>query len=179
MIRGYADAGRILKKPEYTDTAIRAAEFVVENLATDDHRLFRTHTDGQAKLNAYLINYACLIDGLLSLHQATGERKWLELADQFQQKQDELFWDGKSGGYFYTSNDHEVLLVRSKKSVDNVIPAGNSLAASNLLYLANQLQKPDYRKRSQQAVISASAMIEQIPVAAPRLLVTAGEFLEQ
>lgn len=179
MIRGYADAGRILKKPEYTDTAIRAAEFVVENLATDDHRLFRTHTDGQAKLNAYLIDYACLIDGLLSLHQATGERKWLELADQFQQKQDELFWDGKSGGYFYTSNDHEVLLVRSKKSVDNVIPAGNSLAASNLLYLANQLQKPDYRKRSQQAVISASAMIEQIPVAAPRLLVTAGEFLEQ
>jgi uncharacterized protein YyaL (SSP411 family) len=178
MIRGYADAGRILNEPFYTDTAIKAAEFALKNLATKDDRLYRTYTDGQAKLNAYLTDYACLVDGLLALHRATSDKKWLDLADRFQQKQDELFWDEKHGGYFYTSRDHEVLLVRSKRAVDNVIPAGNSVAAGNLLYLSEYLDKPKYRERAKEAVISASPIIQQIPLATPRLLISAADLVE-
>lgn len=179
MIRGFADAGRILKEQKYVDTAIRAADFVLENLTDEDHRLLRTHTDGQSKLNAYLIDYACLIDGLLALHRATDDTKWIAAAEKLQQKQDELFWDEVAGGYFYTSKDHETLLARSKKPIDSAIPAGNSVSAGNLFYLARQTSKDEYLKRAQQTVISVSPIIEQIPIAAPRLLITAEDLLEQ
>lgn len=177
MIRGFADAGRILEQQEYLDAAAKAANFVLENLTDENQRLFRTHTDGQSKLNAYLVDYACLIDGLLALHRATGDAKWLDAAKSYQEKQDELFWDDVAGGYFYTSKDHEALLARSKKPTDSAVPAGNSVSAGNLMYLAKQLKNDDYRKRAEQAVISASAVIEQIPIAAPRLLITAQELL--
>ena len=177
MIRGFADSGRILKQQVYLDTATRAADFVLENLTDGNHRLFRTHTDGQAKLNAYLIDYACLIDGLLALHQATGDAKWLQEAEKFQQKQDELFWDDIAGGYFYTSKDHEALLARSKKPIDSAIPAGNSISAGNLNYLAQQTNDDNYRRRAEQTVISAAPILEQIPTAAPRLLITAEDLL--
>ena len=114
---------------------------------------------------------------LLALHRATGDAKWLDAAKSFQEKQDELFWDEAAGGYFYTSKDHEALLARSKKPTDSAVPAGNSVSAGNLMYLAKQLNNDEYRKRAEQAVISASAVIEQIPIAAPRLLITAQELL--
>jgi uncharacterized protein YyaL (SSP411 family) len=178
MIRGFADAGRILKQQAYLDTATQAADFVLENLTDGNQRLFRTYTDGKAKLNAYLIDYACLIDGLLALHQATGDAKWLQEAEKFQQKQDELFWDDIAGGYFYTSADHEALLARSKKPTDSAIPAGNSVSAGNLFYLAQQTNNPDYRRRAEQTVISAAPILEQIPIAAPRLLITVEDLLD-
>ena len=136
MIRGFADGGRILKEPKYIQTAAKAADFAMGNLVDRDGRLFRTYSQGEAKLNGYLIDYACLIDGLIALHRADANQKWLDAAKRLQQKQDELFWDEKTGGYFYTSKDHETLLVRSKRVYDNAMPAGNSVAATNLLYLA-------------------------------------------
>jgi uncharacterized protein YyaL (SSP411 family) len=173
MIRGYADAGRILKNERYVAAAAKAADFALQNLVADDGRLYRTHTNGESKLNAYVIDYACLVDGLLALHRANGDTKWLQEAEAIQKKQDELFWDEKTGGYFYTSKDHEVLLARSKKPVDGVIPAGNSIAAGNLLYLADQLKNEDYRERAKQAVLSAAPFLERQPIAAPRLSITA------
>ena len=175
MIRGYADAGRVLKNQAYIDTASQAADFILDKMVDDQGRLIRTVTDGQGKLNAYLEDYACLIDGLLALHRATGQAKWIEAADKIQQKQNELFWDEPRGGYFYTSGDHETLLARTKKQVDGAMPSGNSVAAGNLLYLADRLERPKYYEQARQCVIAASPLIERAPTAAPRLLITAGE----
>lgn len=173
MIRGYADAGRILKNDQYTSTAAKAAEFGLQNLVDEHGRLFRTHTDGVAKLNGYVIDYACFINGLIGLHRATGDQKWLDAAEKLQNKQDELFWDEKGGGYFYTSNDHEVLIARSKRSSDGAMPSGNSVAAENLLYLATKLNSDDMRTRAKRTVLSSSALLSRVPHAAPRMLITA------
>ncbi len=178
MIRGYADAGRALQNPAYLATAARAADFALGNLVDQDGRLLRTWTDGQAKLNAYLDDYACLIDGLIALHRATDEPKWLQAADQLQQKQNDLFWDEKNGGYFYTSKDHEELLARSKNPIDNAIPAGNSVSAGNLYYLSETLPNAAYREMAERCVISAAPIIQRIPIAAPRLLITASKYVE-
>ncbi len=178
MIRGYADAGRVLQNPAYLATAARAADFAIGNLVDNDERLLRTWTDGQAKLNAYLDDYACLIDGLIALHRATDEPKWLQAADRLQQKQNDLFWDEKNGGYFYTSKDHEELLARSKNPIDNAIPAGNSVSAGNLYYLSETLANVAYREMAERCVISAAPIIQRIPIAAPRLLITASKYLD-
>ncbi|MEK6249822.1 MAG: hypothetical protein N2C12_16680, partial [Planctomycetales bacterium] len=146
MIRGFADAGRILKEERFTKAASRAADMLLAELRTDDGRLLRTYRDGQAKLNAYLVDYAILVDGLIALHRATDDPKWLKAASELTDKQIELFWDKKSGGFFFTSDDHETLIARAKKRTDNVVPSGNGVAAANLVYLAKALPEKHYRE---------------------------------
>jgi hypothetical protein len=177
-IRGYADAGRILKNKDYVNTAAKAADFVLGNMVDKDGSLFRTHTDGQARLNAYVIDYACLVDGLIALHKATKDAKWIEAADRLQKKQDELFWDEDGGGYFYTAKDHEVLLARSKRATDGAMPSGNSVAAANLLYLGEQLKNEAYVAKSKRTVLSASPILTRAPHAAARMLIASEAFVD-
>ena len=82
------------------------------------------------------------------LYQATGEKKWLTAADEITAKQIELFADDAGGGFFFTSKDHEALFARAKDPVDSAVPAGNSVAASNLIFLAVELNKPELLERA-------------------------------
>ncbi|MDH3718176.1 MAG: thioredoxin domain-containing protein [Planctomycetota bacterium] len=156
MIRGFADAGRVLDNAEYTATAAKAADFVLDKLRTDEGRLLRTYRQGSAKLNAYLDDYAFLVDGLIALHRATGEARWLDAAVQLTDKQIELFWDDEAGGFFYTSDDHETLIARAVKQTDSVLPSGNAVSAANLVYLAGALpddpSRQKYRQRARQTL---------------------------
>ncbi len=171
MIRGLADAGRILKQPRYTQAAARAADFALTKLRTPKGRLLRTYGQGQAKLNAYLDDYAFLVDGLIALHQATGERRWLDAAGELTDKQIELFWDDERGGFFFTSDDHEQLLARAKDPVDSALPSGNSVSAGNLVYLAGGLKRPQYLERAEKTIRCFGEMLADTPLSAPRMAV--------
>ena len=177
MIRGLADAGRILGKPEYIEAATNAANFILSNSLVDG-RLKRTYTAGQSRLNGYLDDYAFLIDGLLALHQATGDDKWLAQADDLQAIQNELYWDAEAGGFFFTSNDHESLLARAKNPTDSAIPSGNSVAMGNLMYLAKALQKDEYRAQVKTSLEGSSSLITDFPTIAPRLLLPVRAFVD-
>ncbi|MGI9516770.1 MAG: thioredoxin domain-containing protein, partial [Pirellulaceae bacterium] len=177
MIRGLADAGRILEKPEYVEAAVKAAEFVL-NHSYVDGRLKRTFTAGQARLNGYLDDYAFLIDGLLGLHQATGDEKWLKHAGELQIKQNELYWDDKAGGFFFTSTDHESLLARAKNPADGALPSGNSVSMANLMYLATALEKAEYRDMVKKSLEGSSSLMNDFPTIAPRLLIPVKELLK-
>jgi uncharacterized protein YyaL (SSP411 family) len=172
MIRGFADAGRILKNDEYVTAAKKAADFILRKMVDEQGRMVRTFTAGQAKLNAYAPDYACFIDGLLAIHRATGEKKWLDEAARIQTTQDTLFWDETGGGYFYTSSDHESLLARAKRVNDGAVPAGNSVAAGNLVYLADKLGNEDYLVKARRTALAASEFLNRYPAEAPRLLIT-------
>ena len=174
MIRGYADAGRILKKPAYIDVAIKAANDVLNKAVKPDGRVLRTYTDSQAaKLNGYLVDYACLIDGLIALHRSTDDKQWLDHAKRIQDKQIELFWDKQSGGFFNISSDHETLIARSKQMSDRAMPSGNSVASGNLFYLSQALSDSSYREKSKQTVLSASATLENYGFLITRMLIAA------
>ena len=174
MIRGYADAGRVLDNPTYTNIAIKAANDVLAKAVKQDGRVLRTYTDSQAaKLNGYLIDYACLIDGLVAIHRSTGDKQWLDHAKRIQDKQIELFWDNERGGFFNVSSDHEILIARSKQMSDRAMPSGNSVASGNLVYLSEALQDASYRDKSQQTVLSASAILEDYGYQIPRMLIAA------
>ena len=178
MVRGFADAGRILHRDAYILAASRAAEFVLAELRTEDGRLERTYGQGKSALNAYLDDYAFLVDGLIALHRATGDEKWLKEADALTTKQMELFWDEKNGGFYFTSGDHETLLARGRDPVDGVEPAGNSVAACNLVYLGQTLDKPEYLEQAKRTIDSAAGLLQQSPGAAPRLCVAYQSWLE-
>jgi uncharacterized protein len=172
MIRGFADAGRVFGDEDYLAAARRAAEAVLTHLRTADGRLLHTYTAGKAKLNAYLDDYAFFIDGLLALHRATGEDKWLKTAAELSARQSELFWDERSGGYFFTSDDHEALLARTKDPVDSATPSGNSVSAGNLVYLAGALAQRDDLKRAEQTVRAFARFANRSPAAMPRMIVS-------
>ena len=109
-IRGLADAGRLLERPDYVQLAEGAANYLLTELRDEDGRLYRTQGKERPILKAYVDDYANLIDGLIALHQATGDDRWLTRAGELMEIQLELFWDENSGGFFYTADDHESLL---------------------------------------------------------------------
>ncbi len=108
--------------------------------------LLRTWKDGRAKLNGYIEDYANLADGLIELYQVSGETKYLLEAKQLADTMITEFWDEENGGFFFTSNDHEELIVRNKDFYDNATPAGNSVAADVLLKLAKLFGEEKYER---------------------------------
>ena len=177
MIRGFADAGRLLKRPEYIETAAKAANFLLTQVRTKDGRLLRTHSQGQARLNAYLDDYAFFVDGLIALHRATGDAKWLAAADELTKKQIELYWDEKRGGFFFTSDDHESLIARGIDPADGAEPSGNSVSAGNLLYLSVALKRPEYQEKARGTIEAVASLMQSAPAAAPRMAVALAELL--
>ena len=148
MIRAFADASVAFKSDVYQNAASKAADFILTTMSDENGRLWRTSREGKAKLNAYLDDYAFVISGLLALHDATKEARWLTEAERLQTKQDELFEAKETGGYYFTSHDHEELIVRTRNANDGVIPSGNSVSVRNLVKLAKLTGKKAYRERA-------------------------------
>jgi len=178
MIGALAEAGRVFEKPEYVAAASKAADFILTNSRDSEGRLTRTHSAGEAKIPAYLDDYAFLVDGLLALHRATGDSRWLEAATTLTDEQIEQFWDENVGGFFFTSKLHEELFARSKVPTDTVTPAGNSVAAMNLLYLADALDKPEYAERAEGCLRAGSPLLDEHPAAVPQLAMALARWIE-
>ncbi len=169
MLRSFAEAARVLKRDDYLQIAINNAEFLTTQLKRDG-RLLRTHKDGQSKLNAYQEDYAYLMDGLLSLYEATFDERWFTEARELADTMLTLFWDESEGGFFFTSNDHEQLISRAKESYDNATPSGNSVAASALQRLAMFTNEARYRDYAEQTLKLLANQISRFPNAFGHLL---------
>ena len=122
----------------YLEAAKRAAAFLRERMWNAGSRtLLRRFRDERAEIEAYAEDYACLIFGLLELFQADVDPIWLEWAIALQERQDELFWDVESGGWFSTSGRDPSVLVRLKEDYDGAEPAASSVSVLNLLVLSH------------------------------------------
>jgi uncharacterized protein YyaL (SSP411 family) len=169
MLASFAEAGAILEREDYRDVARRNAQFLLDNLRREN-LLLRTYKEGQAKLNGYLEDYAFLADGLIALYETTGELRWLVEARGVADTMLEEFWDGKEGGFFFTGQSHEELIVRSKDFFDNATPSGNSVAAEVLLHLGALLGNEDYTRKAVNIMRILSDSIKRYPSAFGRLL---------
>jgi uncharacterized protein len=147
MLTSFAEASAILDRADYREVARASASFLLTELQPNG-RVLRTYKDGAAKLNGYLEDYASLIDGLISLYEATGELQWIEAAIKLADTMIDEFWDDEAGGFFFTGKTHEKLIVRSKEWLDNATPSGNSIAALVLLKLNALTTNEDYRRRA-------------------------------
>ena len=150
MISAFAKVYRITGDKSYLDHAINAIEFIESKIAAGDGRLHRTFKDGIAKLNAYLDDYAFYINALLDVFEVNTDPRYLEKSIMYADHMIQHFWDGEQGNFFFTSDDHERLIVRTKAVYDLAIPSGNSMAASGLLRLYHMTQKGDYLLKAEQ-----------------------------
>jgi uncharacterized protein YyaL (SSP411 family) len=177
MLAAFSEASAILDKKEYLEIAKRNADFILENLTKDGY-LLRTFKDGQAKLNAYLEDYANFMDGLVELFQVSGEIKYLKEAKRLADLMITEFWDADGGGFFFTGNNHEELLVRSKDYYDNATPSGNSAAADVLLKLSHLVAEEKYERFATTVLQQIAPQIRRYPQAFGRALSTLEFYLD-
>lgn len=144
MIKGMAHAGRVFEEPSWIVSAQRACDFIFSTL-WQAPRLTATYKDGRAHLNAYLDDYAFLLDALLELLQAEFRSQDLQFARDIADALLNSFEDQAAGGFFFTSHDHEKLIHRLKVAQDNATPSGNGLAAMSLLRLGTILEEERYQ----------------------------------
>jgi uncharacterized protein YyaL (SSP411 family) len=138
MIQGMLHAGRVLGRAEWIASARRALDFLRANL-WKDARLLATFKDGRAHLNAYLDDHAFLLAALLESLQADFRRADLDFAVALADLLLAQFEDPEHGGFFFTSHDHEQLILRPKPGFDNATPSGNGVAALALQRLGHLL----------------------------------------
>ena len=177
MIDAFAYGYEVLDDKRYRDAAEKAARFNLKYLRTADGQLMRTYRDGVAKYNGYLDDYAFLVRGLLGLYQATGEETWLNEAKSLTDRMNQLFWDDKDGGFYFTLANQKHLVVRTKNPYDSALPSGNAVAANNLLTLAQRLKKKDYLDRAEKTLQNFAGMMKQSPGAFMHMLFATNRYL--
>jgi uncharacterized protein YyaL (SSP411 family) len=171
MIDALARAGSALGEPRYIDAAAKAADFIHAKLQRADGRLLHTWRHGVAKLDAYLDDYACLANGLISLYEATFDASRLVEADRLANLMLTHFADAKNGGFFYTADDHEQLIARNKEVADSSTPAASAVAATVLVRLAKLTGSDVYREAAEKTLAGAVGFMRQAPTAMGQSLI--------
>ena len=143
-----AEAARRLERPDLLAAARELGEFLLGPLSDGEGRLFRTYRGGQAKNTGYLEDYADVANGLMELHVASGELRWLEEARRLALLAVELFGDDAHGGFFLSPSHGERLVARKKDFDDHPTPSGNSMLAYVLLRLARIYGDDELERRS-------------------------------
>ena len=180
MIAAYARASRVLgggalgqeniENPTAADlqSALAAASFIRDVMWNGNTRtLLRRYRAGDAAIEGYAEDYAFLIFGILELFQASGDPQWLTWARELQARQDELFWDSGSGGWFSTTGNDPSVLVRMKEDYDGAEPSPTSVSAMNLLTLAHLTGERGYTDRAAEAIASFGGRLEEMGRAVP------------
>jgi uncharacterized protein YyaL (SSP411 family) len=179
MVSALARAGFALDRIDYVERARRAAGFLLMHLRSSDGRLLRSYREGRARHAAVLDDYAFVIAGLLDLFEADGAPKWLREALALQERLDRDFWHDEHGGYFLTSSSSESLLARPRPGYDGAEPAGNSVAALNLLRLAELTLDDAHRLRAERLLAAFGTTLTQNGSSAPLMLAALDRYLDQ
>ncbi len=135
MISGYVDAFKALGEQKYLEKAIKAGQFLAENLLKGDGQLYRNHKEGVSSIDGFLDDYALLIQAFLDLYQVSFDTEWLNKAKLLNDYVLQHFQDPSSPLLYYTSDLSPPLITRKKELDDNVIPASNSIMAHNFYQL--------------------------------------------
>jgi len=149
LISGLIDAYGATMEEEYLNLAKECALWIKNHQLQDDHRLWHTYKNGKSTINGFLDDYAFVISAWISLYSATLDERWILEAEQMMQLTITRFEDPKSGMFFFTEADSE-LIVRKMEINDNVIPSTNSQIANNLFILGKYFAREEWIDKSKQ-----------------------------
>lgn len=161
-LSGLLDAYEALGDDKILKLALNNAHFL-EKSFTSEIGKFHTYKKGKATLPAYLDDYAALIEAYIKLYENTFDEKWLTEANKLTELCLEQFFDQKEGMFFFTSNEGEQLIARKKELFDNVIPASNSVMATNLYRLGHIVDNNHYKGIANSMMAKALKLVENEP----------------
>ncbi len=147
MISAFAKGYQVLGDDRYRDAAAEAARFIVTELKDGD-ALLRRYRNGVSGIPAILDDYAYMVVALIDVYETTFDPQWLAEARALTDGMLKRFWDGETNGFYFTSEDHENLIVRARSAQDGPTPSGNSMAALGMLRLAKLIDHADYNDKA-------------------------------
>jgi len=148
MIAVLAKGAQAFEEPLYENAARRSADFILANMVDAKGRLYHRYRDGEAAIGAFLDDYAFLTWGLIEVYETTFETSYLQRALGLNALMLEHFWDGEGGGFYFTADDADRVLVRKKEIYDGAVPSGNAVAMLNLLRLARLTGHQEYEEKA-------------------------------
>ncbi len=179
-IKGLARAGRVFNRLDWIELAQNSVDFIREKLWKDQRLLATCKNDGagnyHAHLNAYLDDYAFLLDALIELLQTDYRAEDLSLAEDLAEVLLGSF-EAEDGGFYFTSHAHETLIHRPKQAYDNATPNGNGIAAVALQRLGHILGEPRYLQAAERALKAFDKNLVNNPAACASLTHALEEFL--
>ena len=171
MIAAMARGAQVFDEQAYRDGAVKAMNFILAKMRDKDGRLLHRFRDGEVSIQGNLDDYAFIIWGLIELYELTFDSTYLRHALSFTDLLITHFWDAEQGGFFFTPDDGETLIVRQKEIYDGAIPSGNSVSMLNLLRLGRMTGRVDLEEKGARVASAFSRKVEAFPPAFTQLLV--------
>ena len=163
MISAFAKATQVLKKKIYSETAAKAADFILLKMYDDNGRLLHRYREGEAAIYGNADDYSFFIAALLDLYETTFEVKYFKQALRLNDDFIKHFWDNEGGGFYFTPDYGEKLIVRQKEIYDGAVPSGNSVAMLNLLRIARITAETKYEEKAELINKTFSTPISKYP----------------
>jgi uncharacterized protein YyaL (SSP411 family) len=170
MIEALAAAGAVLQEPRYIQAAQQAADFLYKELRKPDGCLMHTWRHGIAKGDAYLDDYSYLACALIAIYEASAKVQYLNWAVELVEIVLKHFNEAGKGGFFYTADNQERLIVRNKEFADNAVPSGNSMAALALVKLAKFTGSEPYRAAAEATMQACGELMQRFPSGTAQML---------
>ncbi|XP_056627912.1 spermatogenesis-associated protein 20 isoform X2 [Triplophysa dalaica] len=179
MLSGFARVGAVLGDKALLERAEQAACFLRKHLWDyEDQKILHSCYGGNnmeveqvaSPIAGFLDDYAFVVCGLLDLFEATQKVRWLEWAEELQQRQDQLFWDSQGSGYFCSDPSDPTLLLSLKQDQDGAEPSANSVSAMNLLRLSHLTDRRDWIQSSHHLLAAFSDRLLKVPIALPDMV---------
>jgi len=180
MISAFVKGFSVLGDELYLQAAERAASFLLSRMYdAGSGNLLRRFCEGEAEVDAFVDDYAFLIQALLDLFEATSRPSYLKTAVDLAERGFKRFEDTREGGFFSTAENAPDLLLRIKDDYDGAEPSGNSIATDVLLRLAHITGKDEFRRSAEGALRWMAPKMKLQPTTAPQMLVALGRWLTE
>ncbi|MGQ9722161.1 MAG: thioredoxin domain-containing protein [Candidatus Jordarchaeum sp.] len=171
MIAALAKAAQVFQNPQYLNAAEKAMDFILQEMRNSEGRLCHRYREGDTAILGFLDDYAFLIYGLIELYETNFEVKYLREAITLTGEMIKHFWDDENGGFYFTADDAENILIRKKEIYDGAYPSGNSIAMLDLLSLGRLTSNPEYEEKSAQIMRTFSRTVSRTPMGYTQLMV--------
>jgi uncharacterized protein YyaL (SSP411 family) len=171
MISALSKGAQVFDSGKYLNAAKRSADFILDRLC-QKNRLLHRFRDGEAAINANLDDYAFFVSGLLDLYEASFDGKYLKFAIALNNTLLKYFWDEEKGGFYFTPDDGEDMLVRKKEIYDSAVPSGNSIQMLNLLRISKMTGNEELRYKAVEIEKAFSQDVIRTPIAHTQLMVS-------
>ncbi len=168
-LRALAEAGGAFSEPRYLRAGAACAEFLLSHVRKGDD-LFRVWDGERARISAFLEDYAALGLGLLSLHAATSDPRWLHEVRWCVERTVTRFWHPGEGRLYDAAEDGETLIVRPREMQDSAVPSGNALAAELLIQAGRLWEEPAWTEIAERVLADLAPLASRHALGFGRLL---------
>ncbi len=162
MVKGLSDAFKASANEKYKSLAENTLIFMLQKFV-QGNKVFRSYKNNEAKVDAFLDDYAFLIQALLSVYEITANETYLTKAVELSQHCISEFFDTNSGMFYFTASSSENLVARKQEYYDSVIPSSNSVMLQNLKRIAVLTENQVFEEMSDTMMYNMLVTMKRYP----------------